>query len=147
MLAAIGRSGFATRKREGDGATPRCRMTPLAALTRRAGALPLPSRRVRSTDGWGDDPASGQYNRPVRLPAPGSHERMMRGDALYDFVVVTDHNQRPRVRGRGSAIFVHVARPGLASTEGCLAFDIAAWRRAIVPLGPYLMGMDPRPIR
>ena len=32
-----------------------------------------------------------------------------------------DWNLRPRVRGRGSAIFLHVAAPDYAPTEGCVA--------------------------
>ena len=70
---------------------------------------------------------------------------MTRPDALYDVVVVTDHNQRPRVRGAGSAIFVHVAQPALAPTAGCLAFRAADWRRGIVPVGTYLIGTEGRP--
>ena len=57
----------------------------------------------------------------MRLPYPASAERLWREDALYDLVVVLDYNERPRVRGRGSAIFMHVARPGYAPTEGCIA--------------------------
>ncbi len=30
---------------------------------------------------------------------------------------------RPRVRGGGSAIFMHVAGPGYAPTEGCIALS------------------------
>jgi L,D-peptidoglycan transpeptidase YkuD (ErfK/YbiS/YcfS/YnhG family) len=44
-----------------------------------------------------------------------------RADHLYDIVVVLDYNLRRRVKGRGSAIFLHLARPGLAPTAGCIA--------------------------
>ncbi len=53
----------------------------------------------------------------------------MRGDALYDLVLVLGYNDRTRVRGRGSAIFAHLARPGYTPTDGCIAFsreDMAA---------------------
>ena len=43
-------------------------------------------------------------------PATGSK----RADHLYDFIVEIDHNTRPRIAGRGSAVFMHVARPGFA---------------------------------
>ncbi|WP_202912957.1 L,D-transpeptidase family protein [Acuticoccus sediminis] len=152
MRAAMGRSGIGTLKREGDGATPRGRMTPLAALTRGRvvtgyAALPVPHRGVRPADGWCDDAGSGRYNAYVRRPYAGSHEALLREDGLYDVVVATDDNQRPRVRRLGSAIFVHMARPAMTPTEGCLAFPRAAWQRAIVPLGPYLIGIEPRPRR
>lgn len=71
----------------------------------------------------------------------------MRDDPLYDTVLVTDHNQCPRVRGAGSAIFIHVARPLLTGTFGCIAFPDSAFRHRIVPLGDYLVGIDPRPKR
>ena len=152
LRAAMGRSGIAALKREGDGATPRGRVTPLAALTRRPVPLPLPQRPARAQDGWCDAPASGRYNAYVKCPFAASHESLLRADGLYDVVVVTDHNQRPRVAGGGSAIFFHVTRPGargadLRPTEGCLAFPQAAWQRAVVPLSTYLIGIDPRPCR
>jgi L,D-peptidoglycan transpeptidase YkuD (ErfK/YbiS/YcfS/YnhG family) len=49
----------------------------------------------------------------------------MRADHLYDLVIVTGYNERPRVKGKGSAIFVHLARPGLTPTEGCIALERA----------------------
>jgi L,D-peptidoglycan transpeptidase YkuD (ErfK/YbiS/YcfS/YnhG family) len=78
-------------------------------------------RAIRRDDGWCDASADRNYNRPVRLPYPASAERLWREDGLYDLVVVLDYNDRPRSRGRGSAIFMHVARPGYAPTEGCIA--------------------------
>ncbi len=149
LRAAIGRGGIRALKREGDGATPRIRLVPLVALVRRPVALPVPSRRARAADGWCDAPESQRYNRAVGLPFPSSHETLVRDDALYDVVVVTDHNQRPRIRGAGSAIFIHVARTaeaGFAPTAGCIAFSAADWRRGVVPLGPILVGLEGRPV-
>jgi len=81
----------------------------------------LPVRPIDRDYGWCDAPGDRNYNRLVRHPYPASAERLWRPDALYDVVVVLDHNVRPRVRGHGSAIFMHVARPGYAPTEGCIA--------------------------
>jgi len=81
----------------------------------------LPVRAIRRHDGWCDASADRNYNRPVRLPYRASAEHLWREDELYDVVVVLTYNERPRVRGRGSAIFMHVARPGYAPTEGCIA--------------------------
>lgn len=72
-------------------------------------------------DGWCDAPSDRNYNRGVTLPYSASTERMWRDDELYDVVGILDHNARPRVRGRGSAIFLHVARAGYRPTEGCVA--------------------------
>jgi L,D-peptidoglycan transpeptidase YkuD (ErfK/YbiS/YcfS/YnhG family) len=122
---ALGRSGCTARKREGDGATPIGQWRLRAVLYRpdrlRRPRTALPVRAIRRRDGWCDAQADRNYNRPVRLPYPASAERLWREDALYDLLVVLDYNERPRTRGRGSAIFMHVAKSGYAPTEGCIA--------------------------
>jgi L,D-peptidoglycan transpeptidase YkuD (ErfK/YbiS/YcfS/YnhG family) len=122
---ALGRAGIGHAKREGDGMTPAGRHT-LDRLWIRADrsglrASGLPWRLTRASDGWCDDAGSARYNRPVALPFKPSHETMWRADRLYDCVVEIGWNRHPVVRGRGSAIFLHVARPGFAPTEGCVA--------------------------
>jgi len=126
-VCAIGRSGISTDKWEGDGATPVGRW-PLRRLLYRPDrvATPttkLPTLEITKDDGWCDDPACAEYNRPVTLPFSGSHERLWREDHLYDLVVVLGHNDDPPVPGKGSAIFLHVAGPGYAPTEGCVALS------------------------
>ena len=79
-------------------------------------------RRLQPTDGWCDAPGDPNYNRAVKLPYRASAETLSRADGLYDLVVVLDHNTKPRIRGAGSAIFMHVAKPGYSPTEGCVAF-------------------------
>jgi L,D-peptidoglycan transpeptidase YkuD (ErfK/YbiS/YcfS/YnhG family) len=125
LPCALGRSGSRARKREGDGATPIGRWSVVRVLFR-PDRLPrprtaLPVQRIGRADAWCDAPGDRNYNRPVRHPYPASAERLWREDALYDVVVVLGHNQRPRLRGAGSAIFMHVARPGYLPTEGCIA--------------------------
>ncbi|MBS1180573.1 MAG: L,D-transpeptidase catalytic domain [Proteobacteria bacterium] len=130
VAAIIGRSGLTALKREGDGASPRGRFRIIGGFYRpdRFGAPPrsgIPLRPLRAADGWCDDPADRNYNRPVRRPYPNSHEAMWRSDHVYDVVLVLDINLRPRVRGRGSAIFFHLARPDSGPTAGCLAVSRA----------------------
>lgn len=126
MPCALGRGGVRTDKREGDGATP-LGTFPLRRLWYRADRLEapsmpgLPTRVIRREDGWCDDPASAEYNRPVTLPHAARHERLWRDDALYDLVVELGYNDDPIVPGAGSAIFLHVARPDYGPTEGCIA--------------------------
>jgi L,D-peptidoglycan transpeptidase YkuD (ErfK/YbiS/YcfS/YnhG family) len=124
MRCALGRSGIRALKREGDGATPLAAMAVLGGYYRRGrfGAQTrLPMRPIRPDLGWCDTPGDANYNRPVRLPCRASHERLLRSDRLYDAVIVLGWNIRPRARNLGSAIFLHVARPGYAPTEGCVA--------------------------
>jgi len=129
MRCAVGRSGLSTNKREGDGATP-VGDFPLREVFYRTDRLArpltiLPCRPLQDADGWCDDPTDPHYNRPVTLPYAASHEEMMRRDGLYDLVVVLGYNDAPVVAGLGSAIFLHVAAPDFAPTEGCVALALA----------------------
>ena len=132
---ALGRSGIRANKREGDGATPRGRFR-LVRLWWRADRLPqprtmLPARRIRPDLAWCEDAADRRYNRPFKRSASEPGDRLWRDDELYDLVIEIDHNTRPRVVGRGSAVFIHVAREGLRPTAGCVALDKAALRRVL----------------
>ncbi len=137
---ALGRSGISAFKREGDGATPRAAMRLIGGYFRPDKGMPrrcaLPLAPIDRSDGWCDAPGDANYNRPVRLPFRPGHERMWRADRLYDAVIVLDWNFRRRARNRGSAIFLHVARPGFAPTEGCVAISPAAMRWLLPRLSP-----------
>ncbi len=129
MQVALGRGGILANKFEGDGATPRGRFR-LLRLWWRADRSPrprtqLPVRPIRPDDGWCEDPNDRLYNRPSRLVEGAPGDRLRRDDHLYDFIVEIGHNTRPRIRNRGSAVFIHVARPGYAPTAGCVAMKAA----------------------
>jgi L,D-peptidoglycan transpeptidase YkuD (ErfK/YbiS/YcfS/YnhG family) len=137
---ALGRGGIVANKREGDGATPRGRFR-LKRLWWRADRLPRPatllrSRRIEDRDAWCEDPADRRYNRPIDRPAGRAGDRLRRDDQLYDIIIEIDHNTRPRIAGRGSAVFIHVSRPGLAPTAGCVAIPKPRLRRLLDRLGP-----------
>ena len=139
LPVALGRSGIKANKREGDGSTPRGSFL-LRRLWWRADRMArprtrLPVRPIRSNDGWCEDPRDRRYNRPVEVPKQSPMDRLWRADALYDLVIEISHNTRPRVAGRGSAVFVHVARPKFAPTAGCVALEAKALRRLIERLG------------
>jgi len=127
MRAALGRGGIKADKREGDGATPAGRFHPVR-LWWRADRLPrpqtpLPIRAIGRNDAWCEDPTDRRYNRAFHRSANEPGDRLRRADNLYDLIVEIDHNSRPRAAGRGSAVFIHVARPGFAPTAGCVALD------------------------
>ncbi|MCO5064390.1 MAG: L,D-transpeptidase family protein [Rhizobiaceae bacterium] len=135
---ALGRGGIRSLKREGDGATPLADMRLLRGYVRDGRfqyRSMLPLERISPTLGWCEVPGDRNYNRPVKMPYAASHERMMRDDHLYDACIVLDWNVRPRVRGRGSAIFFHLARPGFSPTEGCVAVSKQVMRRLLPLLG------------
>jgi L,D-peptidoglycan transpeptidase YkuD (ErfK/YbiS/YcfS/YnhG family) len=137
LPCALGRGGISAMKREGDGATPLARMRLLSGYVRerrfdRRSGLPL--ARITAKLGWCEVPEDRNYNRPVTLPYGASHETMLRADGLYDAVIVLDWNIRPRRRGRGSAIFFHLARPGFSPTAGCVAVTRAVMARLLPQL-------------
>jgi len=43
---------------------------------------------------------------------------------VYDVVVVLGYNDDPPVPGKGSAIFMHIAREGYTGTAGCIALSL-----------------------
>lgn len=121
---ALGRGGITSRKQEGDGGTPLATMRLLGGYLRDrkfAWRSALPLQAITPDLGWCEVPADRNYNRPVKLPYPVSHENMRRADELYDACIVLDWNIRPRTRGKGSAIFLHLSRPGFTPTAGCVA--------------------------
>jgi len=133
--AALGRGGVRVDKQEGDGATPAA-LLPLRRVFYRADrtAIPrttLPREPIAERDGWCDDPGHRDYNRAVQLPHPARCEDLWRSDGVYDLIVVLGWNDAPVERGRGSAIFLHLARPGYAPTEGCVAVAEADLRAVL----------------
>lgn len=133
IACALGPAGIVHDKREGDGGTPAGRFALLWGYFRpdrhRAVAGGVPLRALRRTSGWCEDPESPRYNRPVTLPVPDCTDRLWREDALYDLTFVLDQNFGCRVKGRGSAIFFHIARPGLTPTQGCVAISASDMRK------------------
>jgi L,D-peptidoglycan transpeptidase YkuD (ErfK/YbiS/YcfS/YnhG family) len=122
----LGRAGIRANKREGDGSTPVGRFR-LRHLWWRPDRHPrprtlLPTTRIDHDVAWCEDPADRRYNQPFRRSANEPGDRLWRDDRLYDLLIEIDHNTKPRVAGRGSAVFLHVARPDRSPTAGCIAF-------------------------
>ena len=141
LPVALGRGGIKANKREGDGATPRG-IFRLRRLWWRADRHPrpatsLPVQRILRDDGWCEDPGDRHYNRPIKVSPHESVDRLTRNDNLYDFIIEIDHNTRPRVARRGSAVFIHAARQGFAPTAGCVALELNTLRRILSHLGPH----------
>jgi L,D-peptidoglycan transpeptidase YkuD (ErfK/YbiS/YcfS/YnhG family) len=120
----LGRTGVALEKTEGDGKTP-IGTYPLRKLLYRADRLAqpetgLPVEVLAADTGWCEDPNHPDYNKQITLPHPSVHDRMTREDNLYDLTVIIGYNDDPVVAGKGSAIFMHLARPDFTPTAGCV---------------------------
>jgi L,D-peptidoglycan transpeptidase YkuD (ErfK/YbiS/YcfS/YnhG family) len=140
FTCALGKGGTKRTKREGDGATP-VGTYRLRSLWYRSDRIERPQtslliRATKQSDGWCDSSNHRRYNRPVSLPFNFSHELMWREDHLYDVVVEIGWNDRPAKPGRGSAIFMHLARPRYLPTEGCIALSKADMNKLLPRIGP-----------
>jgi L,D-peptidoglycan transpeptidase YkuD (ErfK/YbiS/YcfS/YnhG family) len=137
---ALGRGGIRANKREGDGGTPRGSFRPRRLWWRAdRHSRPrtfLPVRAIAAEDAWCEDPGDRHYNRPIRLTCEQGGDRLRRADHLYDFIIEIDHNTRPRIPGRGSAVFLHLARENFGPTAGCVAMTRSAMLRLLRLMGP-----------
>jgi L,D-peptidoglycan transpeptidase YkuD (ErfK/YbiS/YcfS/YnhG family) len=137
---ALGSGGIRANKREGDGGTPKGTFQP-RQLWWRADRHPrprtfLPVRAIQPEDAWCEDPLSRHYNQPMRLDRDRGGDRLTRDDRLYDFIIEIDHNSSPRIVGRGSAVFLHLARENFSPTAGCVSMTKSAMLRLLERLGP-----------
>lgn len=126
--AALGRGGVGRKAQEGDGVTPSGQWR-LGRVFWREDRLAMPQTAlacapIHADMGWCDDVEHGDYNQLITLPHPAHHEQLWREDRLYDVVVEILFNTNPVEPGRGSAIFLHVAKADYAPTEGCIALKL-----------------------
>ncbi len=140
FACSIGRAGISYSKSEGDWTTPAGRW-PLRYVMYRPDRVvrpltALPVRQIVPGAGWCDDPASRDYNRPIKLPCPHSHELLWRRDHLYDLLVVLGHNDTPPIPGKGSAVFMHLRPPDGGATQGCVALQQQHLRQILLRSGP-----------
>lgn len=121
----IGRNGFASpeEKTEGDGKTPIGDWAMLKVYYRPDAfdsiETELPTTPIKEGDGWCDDPLHPSYNQLVDLSSykGKSAENLWTG---YDLFVVLGYNTGAPVPGKGSAIFLHIARPDFSPSAGCI---------------------------
>ena len=75
---------------------------------------------------WCDDIKSHHYNKFLKKSKLtknniGSFENLYRTDGAYDFIIEIRSNNRPIIRNKGSAIFIHCSFSDLRPTKGCIA--------------------------
>lgn len=126
----LGRGGVVlpAQKMEGDGKTP-LGVFPLRQLLYRADRVAkpdtqLPVEILTPQTGWCENPDHADYNKRVTMPHPAATDHMTREDHVYDYVVVVGYNDAPVVPGKGSAIFMHLARPDFSPTAGCVGLRL-----------------------
>ena len=125
IKCAIGKRGIGNKKREGDKITPIGKFKIKTILYRKDRISHFKCKinklSIKSDMGWCDDPKSKKYNKLIKIPFKGSAEKLYRKDNTYDIILVLNYNINPIRKGKGSAIFIHVARKNYKSTLGCIA--------------------------
>jgi L,D-peptidoglycan transpeptidase YkuD (ErfK/YbiS/YcfS/YnhG family) len=124
FAGSIGERGFAAidDKREGDSKSP-SGVFPLGVAFGYDPSVEtkMPYRQATEDDFWVDDGNSEDYNKWVQgEPNAASWEKMRRDDGQYKYGVVIEYNMSPIVKGKGSAIFLHVWKDG-GPTLGCVS--------------------------
>jgi len=131
---ALGMGGISQAKQEGDHKSPVGKFAIKSVYYRydkldRPIYSKVPLMALLKEDGWCCDPKDKYYNRAVMLPYHASAEELWRDDDLYDVLVVLGYNDEPVEPGKGSAIFMHVARDlddrEYMGTEGCVSLKKA----------------------
>ena len=69
---------------------------------------------------WSDDPQSEHYNKLIRFK-DSSYENLYKINHTYDIIIVINYNIDPIIKGKGSAIFLHLAKKDFSPTSGCIA--------------------------
>ena len=127
LQCALGINGLTDNKKEGDLSTPSgtFRFNKVYYRADKLGKMyfQINSSVIQTNDGWCDDQESEFYNRFIQFPFSDSAEHLYRDDDVYDIICVLDYNTSPIIYGRGSAIFLHVAKPNFVGTEGCVAIE------------------------
>lgn len=124
---AYGKNGFTKFKKEGDGCTPigTFSLNRLFVRTDRIKYLKtrLSYSPIDESMAWEDNPKKKNYNKLITVKNYSHNEKMKRTDHLYDLILVIEYNTKKIIKGKGSAIFMHLAKPGYKSTQGCIALS------------------------
>ena len=122
---ALGKGGIKQKEREGDFITPKGKFKLIKIYYRSDRIKKINSAlkkiKIKKNMGWCDDVSSNCYNKQIKINKKISHEKLHRKDNVYDIIVVLNYNLNPIIKGKGSAIFLHVAKKNYNKTQGCIA--------------------------
>ena len=125
LKCSIGKSGIMNSKKEGDLATPKGTFK-LGTLYYRKDRIKLSKCRIKKrvikkNMGWCDDIKSKKYNREIYFPFKYSAEKLHMNKKIYDIFINIKYNYFPTLKGKGSAIFLHLTNKKYKPTKGCIA--------------------------
>ena len=125
LKCAIGKSGIISSKKEGDLATPKGTFELGAFYYRKDNnksfKCKIKKRIIKKKMGWCNDSRSKKYNQQIYFPFKYGAEKLYRKDKIYDIFINIKYNHSPIVKGKGSAIFLHLTNKKYRATKGCIA--------------------------
>lgn len=138
--AGIGKNGFAlpNQKVEGDGKSPTgiFRLGKLFSYEKQLQTL-LENQQTTKDDKWIDDVNSPDYNKHIiGATEAKSYENLLLNTDVYKYCTVIEYNTNPVVKGKGSAIFFHLALKPASYTAGCVAIKEEYMKRIVNWLDP-----------
>ena len=127
LKCSIGKLGITNKKREGDLATRKGNFE-IGMLYYRKDRVKnfkckIKKKIIKKNMGWCYDVRSKLYNREIIFPFKYKAEKLYRNDKIYDLFINIKYNFKPTIKGRGSAIFLHLADARYKSTKGCVAIS------------------------
>ena len=125
VKCALGKRGIGNKRKEGDFITPKGLYKIKYILYRKDRVSKIKTKFnkviLKKNMGWCDDPKSSRYNKLIRTPFNYNYEKLYRKNNIYDIILVLNYNMNPIQKGKGSAIFIHIAKKDYSKTEGCIA--------------------------
>ena len=127
LKCSIGKMGSTNSKKEGDLSTPKG-LFKLGLLYYRKDRIRLTKCKIKKkvikkSMGWCSDTRSKKYNREISFPFRYKSEKLYRSDKVYDIFINIKYNYSPTYKGKGSAIFLHLANKKYKTTKGCIAIQ------------------------
>ena len=124
IKCVIGKNGLNKNKKEGDKSTPIGNFK-LGPLYWRADKIEKPEtniscKKINKNMGWCNDIDSRFYNKEIKVNKKIKHEKLFRKDYKYNLFLVIKYNDKKIIRGKGSAIFIHLTK-NYKKTAGCIA--------------------------
>jgi len=124
---SIGKNGTTYSKKEGDLCTPRG-LFKLGPIYYRKDRIKLNKCKInkiiiKKNMGWCDDVRSKKYNRKISFPFKYRAEKLYKSENVYDIFLNIKYNYFPSIKGKGSAIFLHLTNKKYKPTKGCVALQ------------------------
>ncbi len=124
---SIGKKGLTKNKKEGDNKTPKGTFK-IENLYFRKDRLKKPQTSLKCIEikrnmGWCNDIRfPKKYNKLIKIEKKIRHEKLLRKDHKYDFLIPIKYNFKKPTIGLGSCIFIHLTR-NLKPTAGCISLE------------------------